>query len=108
MTSPASENGNVMRSSGFLTSISFVLSAFALFVSIGVAAEDETLDTSKLPRVSGTNNIFASPSSTIFTAPGAVAETADGTVAALKAAGWQPYAPLSASRSRAPPWQSRT
>ncbi|WP_339084117.1 hypothetical protein [Hyphomicrobium sp. ghe19] len=91
-----------MRSSGFLTSISFVLSAFALFVSIGVAAEDETLDTSKLPRVSGTNNIFASPSSTIFTAPGAVAETADGTVAALKAAGWQPYAPAFGEQIKSP------
>ena len=91
-----------MRSTGFLALISCVLSAFALVVGIGVASADEALDTSKLPRVSGTKDIFASPSSTIFTAPGAVAEAAEGTIAALTAAGWQPYAPAFGEPMKSP------
>ncbi len=90
-----------MRSIGF-AALSFVLSAFALFAGITGASADETLDTSKLPRVSGTKDIFASPSSTIFTAPGAVAEAAEGTVAALTAAGWQPYAPAFGEQVKTP------
>ncbi|MBY0559289.1 hypothetical protein [Hyphomicrobium sp.] len=91
-----------MRSTGFLALISCVLSVFALVVGIGVAAADEALDTSKLPRVPGTKDIFASPSSTIFTAPGAVTEAADGTLAALTAAGWQPYAPAFGEPMKSP------
>ena len=87
-----------MRSIGRLALISCVLTAFALFVGLPAASADETLDTSKLPRVSGTKDIFTSAPSTIFTAPGAVAETADGTVAALTAAGWLQYTPAFAEQ----------
>lgn len=90
-----------MRSIGFVAR-SLVLSAFVLFAGITGASADEPLDTSKLPRVSGTKDIFASPSSTIFTAPGAVAEAAEGTVAALTAAGWQQYAPAFAEQVKTP------
>ncbi|MBS0268380.1 MAG: hypothetical protein JSS54_05290 [Proteobacteria bacterium] len=90
-----------MRSIGFVAR-SFVLSAFAFLAGIGGASADETLDTSKLPRVSGTKDIFASASSTIFTAPGAVPEAAEGTVAALTAAGWQPYAPAFGEQVKTP------
>jgi len=90
-----------MRSIGFVAR-SFVLSAFAFLAGISGASADETLDTSKLPRVSGTKDIFASPSSTIFTSPGAVPEAAEGTVAALTAAGWQPYAPAFGEQVKTP------
>ncbi len=90
-----------MRSIGFVAR-SFVLSAFAFLAGISGASADEALDTSKLPRVSGTKEIFASPSSTIFTAPGAVPEAAAGTVAALTAAGWQPYAPAFGEQVKTP------
>ncbi|HEY8129774.1 MAG TPA: hypothetical protein VIF39_13860 [Hyphomicrobium sp.] len=91
-----------MRSIGRLALISCVLTAFALFVGLPAASADETLDTSKLPRVSGTKDIFTSAPSTIFTAPGAVAETADGTVAALTAAGWLQYTPAFAEQIKTP------
>ncbi|WP_156150739.1 hypothetical protein [Hyphomicrobium sp. 99] len=91
-----------MRSIRFPALISCVLSAFVLFVGIADASAEETLDTSKLPRVSGTKDIFASAPSTIFTAPGAVAETAEGTIAALTAAGWQQYAPAFAEQINNP------
>jgi hypothetical protein len=92
-----------MRSIGRLALISCVLTAFALFVGLPAASADETLDTSKLPRVSGTKDIFTSAPSTIFTAPGAVTETADGTVAALTAAGWLQYTPAFAEQIKTPP-----
>ncbi|RUP10979.1 hypothetical protein [Hyphomicrobium sp.] len=91
-----------MRSLGFVALISSVLSAFALFAGAAGAFAEDALDTSKLPRVSGTKEIFASPSSTIFTAPGAVPEATEGSVAALIAAGWQQYAPASGEPVRTP------
>jgi hypothetical protein len=91
-----------MRSIDRLALISCVLWALALFVGLPAASADEALDTSKLPRVPGTKDIFASAPSTIFTAPGAVVETADGTVAALTSAGWQRYAPAFAEQVKTP------
>ena len=48
-------------------------------------------DTSRLPRVSGAKEVFASPATTIFTSPDSVAQTADTIEKALAAAGWQKY-----------------
>lgn len=57
-------------------------------------------DASKLPRVSGAKEIFASPATTIFVSPDPVAATADRLEQTLAAAGWQRYvAPLTASAS---------
>jgi len=52
---------------------------------------DGTLNTSKLPRIAGAKEIFASPASTIFTTPNPVAQTADAVDKALAADGWQKY-----------------
>ena len=52
---------------------------------------DGALNTSKLPRVAGAKEIFASPASTIFTTPNPVAQTADTVDKALAADGWQKY-----------------
>jgi hypothetical protein len=78
--------------------------AAAIFAMLGMAMlqsstarADEALDTSKLPRVSGTKEIYASPLSTIFTTPSSVADTAAATLKALSAEGWQQYGRVSAS-----------
>lgn len=52
---------------------------------------DGTLDTSRLPRVAGAKEVFASPASTIFTTTSPVAQTADTVDKALAAQGWQKY-----------------
>lgn len=58
-----------------------------------------TFDTSRLPRVSGAKEVFASAATTIFTSPDSVAQTADTVDKALAAAGWQKYvAPNTAYR----------
>ncbi len=54
-------------------------------------ADSGVFDTSRLPRVSGAKEVFASPASTIFTSPDSVAQTADTVDKALAAAGWQKY-----------------
>jgi hypothetical protein len=48
-------------------------------------------DASRLPRVAGAKEVFASPATTIFTSPDPVAQTADTLEKALAAAGWQKY-----------------
>jgi hypothetical protein len=52
---------------------------------------DGTLDTSRLPRVAGAKEVFASPASTIFTTPNPVTQTADTVDKALATEGWQKY-----------------
>jgi hypothetical protein len=52
---------------------------------------DGTLDTSRLPRVAGAKEVFASPTSTIFTTTNPVAQTADTVDKALATEGWQKY-----------------
>ncbi len=52
---------------------------------------DTVLDTSRLPRVSGAKEIYASPVTTIFTSPVSVVQTAETVDKALAAAGWQKY-----------------
>ncbi|HEY4142606.1 MAG TPA: hypothetical protein VGM57_14390 [Pseudolabrys sp.] len=55
------------------------------------APANGTFDSSRLPRVSGAKEIFASPAVTNFTSPDPVAQTADTLDKALAAAGWQKY-----------------
>ena len=50
-----------------------------------------TFDASRLPRVTGAKEIFASPATTIFTSPSPVAQTADTVEKTLVATGWQKY-----------------
>ena len=52
---------------------------------------DGTLDTSRLPRVAGAKEVFASAASTIFTTTNSVAQTADTVDKALATEGWQKY-----------------
>ncbi|HEY7998680.1 MAG TPA: hypothetical protein VIE87_07665 [Pseudolabrys sp.] len=54
-------------------------------------ADNGVFDTSRLPRVTGAKEVFASPASTIFTSPDSVVQTADTVDKALAAAGWQKY-----------------
>lgn len=55
-------------------------------------ADTGAFDASRLPRVAGAKEVFASPATTIFTSPDPVAQTADTLDKALAAAGWQKYA----------------
>jgi hypothetical protein len=77
-------------------------SVFALVCVAGLAgfclpAAADSLDTSRLPRVAGAKQTFASPATTIYTAPGTVAHTAEAARKALSAGGWQAYvAPFTA------------
>ncbi len=52
---------------------------------------DGTLDTSRLPRVAGAKEVFASPASTIFTTTSPVPQAADAVDKALATDGWQKY-----------------
>ena len=56
-----------------------------------VQADSGAFDASRLPRVTGAKEVFASPATTIFTSPDPVAQTADTLGKALAAAGWQRY-----------------
>jgi hypothetical protein len=59
--------------------------------SLAQTADDGPLNASRLPRVTGAKEVFASPATTIFTSPDSVAQTADTVEKALAAAGWQKY-----------------
>ncbi|MEP7031528.1 MAG: hypothetical protein ABI830_11395, partial [Pseudolabrys sp.] len=84
--------GNTM----FGTSRKLML-AFACLAVLGGCNETETkkdtgvFDASRLPRVSGAKEVFASPATTIFTSPEPVAATGDKIEKALADAGWQKY-----------------
>jgi len=80
-----------------LATAAFALAGAAALLQPSSGWADEALDTSKLPRVTGTKEIYASPLSTIFTAPTSVADTAAETLKALSADGWQQYGRVSAS-----------
>lgn len=54
-------------------------------------AADITLDTSKLARVAGAKETYASPATTIFTSPDSVPATAAAAAKLLAADGWQRY-----------------
>lgn len=68
---------------------------FVLLLAAGCSKSpqqaDGTLDTSRLPRVAGAKEIFASAASTIFTTQNPVAQAADTVDKALAAEGWQKY-----------------
>ncbi len=92
-------SGGLRRS---LSIISFVcLAALAgAFDPPGAAAQSgasPAFDTSRLPRVSGAKQLYASPVTTVFTTQTSVAQTAEATRKLLTAAGWQAYtAPFTA------------
>jgi len=54
-------------------------------------ADNGVFDSSRLPRVSGAKEVFASAATTIFTLQDPIAQTADSVDKALAAAGWQKY-----------------
>ena len=65
-------------------------------------ADNGVLDTSRLPRLSGAKEVFASPASTMFTSTEPVPQAADAVDKALAAAGWQKYgAPHTATSQEA-------
>ena len=68
--------------------------------------DDGSLNTSKLPRVTGAKEIFASPAVTNFTSPVSVAQTADTLDKALAAAGWQKYIAPNTAYSQDPAQRS--
>ncbi|MBA2124817.1 hypothetical protein DLM45_01075 [Hyphomicrobium methylovorum] len=70
-----------------------------IVVASGPALAADALDASKLPRVSGTKDVFASPATTIFTTSTPVADSAEGTRKALTEDGWQQYAPSSTAQA---------
>jgi catechol 2,3-dioxygenase-like lactoylglutathione lyase family enzyme len=60
--------------------------------------DDAALDTSRLPRISGAKEVYASALTTIFTSPDPVIATAGTIDKALATAGWQKYgAPFAAT-----------
>jgi hypothetical protein len=84
-----------------ITSRGFVFAFICLAMLAAGCSKSETadgpLDTSRLPRVAGAKEVFASAATTIFTSPDSIAQTADTVGKALAAGGWQPYvAPFTA------------
>ena len=67
-----------------------------------------TFDSSRLPRVSGAKEVFASPATTIFTSPDSVAQTANALDKALAAGGWQKYVAPNTSYSQDPKMRTAT
>lgn len=62
----------------------------------------ELPDTSRLPRVPGADEMFASPATTMYLAPESVAKTSVMVEKLLAAAGWQPYISPAAARGHDP------
>ena len=90
--------GNMLTRSRFGKSRGLILAMACVALLAGgcnessaPAAENGAFDASRLPRVSGAKEVFASPATTIFTSPDPVAQTADTIEKALAAAGWQKY-----------------
>ena len=65
-------------------------------------SDNAALDTSRLPRVAGAKQTFASPATTIFTSPDPVAQTAEAVAKALAAGGWQEYVAPNTARAASP------
>lgn len=65
-------------------------------------ADNGQLDTSRLPRVNGAKEVFASPATSIFTSPNPVTQTADAVEQSLAAAGWQRYVAPNTARASDP------
>lgn len=65
-------------------------------------------DASKLPRVPGAKDVFASPSTTIFVSPQAIGPTTDAVGKALTALGWQQYTAPNAASAENPTMKTMT
>jgi len=65
-------------------------------------ADTAELDTSRLPRVNGAKEVFASPATSIFTSPNPVTQTADAVEQSLAAVGWQRYVAPNTARASDP------
>lgn len=91
--------GNMFEKSRFGKSRGLILTLACVAILAGGCNESKpdaktdsgVFDASRLPRVSGAKEVFASPATTIFTSPDPVAQTADTLEKALAAAGWQKY-----------------
>jgi hypothetical protein len=90
--------GNMLTKSRFGKSRGLILTLACVALLAGgcnessaPAADNGAFDASRLPRVSGAKEVFASPATTIFTSPDPVAQTADNLDKALAAGGWQKY-----------------
>ncbi len=67
-----------------------------------------TFDVSKLPRVPGAKEVFASPFTTIFVSPQAITPTAYAVEKGLAALGWQKYAAPNAASAENPTMKTLT
>lgn len=67
-----------------------------------------SLDTSRLPRVAGAKETFASAATTIYTAPTSIEQTADAIGKALAAAAWQRYVSPSSAQTDNPNLRNMT
>lgn len=65
-------------------------------------------DASKLPRVPGAKDVFASPFTTIFVSPQAIGPTAEAVEKGLVALGWQKYAAPNAASAENPSMRTLT
>ncbi|MFG1287687.1 hypothetical protein [Xanthobacter versatilis] len=65
-------------------------------------------DASKLPRLPGAKDVFASPFTTIFVSPQAIGPTADAVEKALVALGWQKYAAPNTASAENPTMRTLT
>src|SRR5664279_3637771 len=87
------------NSRGISFAIFFALASLATIAGGSPQSNAQTAaaDTSRLPRIAGGKQIFASPATTMYTSPQEVATTADFVAKALAAEGWQSYvAPFTA------------
>ena len=82
----------------------FCIAALASATPSAQAAE--TLDTSKLPRVGTSKDVFASEFQTIFSTTDSVAQAGEMVTKALVAQGWQPYFPPFSSNPTFPNMQT--
>ena len=103
--------GTILFKSMRLTTSVLLAFIWAVLLAAGcsrdekAAKADTTFDTSRLPRVSGAKEIFASAATTIFTSPVSVAQTAETVDKALAASGWQKYiAPFTAASNDSTRW----
>jgi hypothetical protein len=80
-----------------LAALCLALISGTSFLSPAVA---DALDTSRLPRVMGAKELYASPLSTIYAAPAPVAQAAAAAAKALSAEGWRQYSQPNAEEAK--------
>ncbi len=79
-----------------------------VWASLALPASAEALDTSRLPRVTGARDSFASAATTVYFAPDTVARVAEATRKALAASGWQSYVAPHTARAQNPTMEIMT